>query len=468
MTDFLPPDDPVLKSAWIERAPPQAVAGWLSQACRHDVLALFPEGALQKLLARRDAFINLAVALYGDDPAVLRELWGQGDIAIRRAILRNENRDGGLGDRGLLDFLRERDELLAFLKGASWQDIQALATNRTLTGRALTAIFERTGPFAALPVDQWRIIAGFALQNPNLHQRNQREYPEDDYEARLAREQAMQLLLDFPVEAKWADYLETGFAKFKRLNIPTKAEWSRRAEREFLDAVFKRWSTDSTDDVESVWRYAALRMTIAALVPNYDKEFRGWVELYPDKWVQIGAAKTKEFRAPEEVQELFDRYRKTFLEYVAENPSLHHRNNPAVVVKIRTLVQSFDQEPLSWLWTNAASRFYDQAPNRFFRWDENIEVSEDQDSAPAQNPTVHRLDELFDSLKTVKAELNATLSQSFTEIEIGANKRQADLIQAMSDGDADIRKGMQKLWILLECAVAVVVVVIFLLWTSHH
>ena len=283
----------------------------------------------------------------------------------------------------------------------------------------------------------------------------------------------------FPVEAKWADYLETGFTKFKRLDIPTKApaeilgdstkkytEWREKAEREFLDAVFKRWF--STDDVESVWRYAALRMSIAALVPNYDRVFRDWVESYPDKWVQIGAAKSKEFRTPEEIQEWFDRYRKAFLEYVAENPSLHHRNNPAVVVKVRALVQSYDQESLSWLWTNAASRFYDQAPNRYFRWNENIEVSEDQDSALAQNPTVHRLDEIFDGLKTVEAELNATLSQSFTEIEIGADKRQADLIQAVSDGDADIRKGMQKLWILLECAAAVVVVVIFLLWTSHH
>lgn len=108
--EFLPPDDPVLKGAWIERAPPQAVAGWLSQAqvyhggSRVFQPSLFPDGALQKLLARRDAFIDLAVAMYGDDPDALRELWRRGDGALRRAVLRNQNRARGIGDRGLLDF----------------------------------------------------------------------------------------------------------------------------------------------------------------------------------------------------------------------------------------------------------------------------------------------------------------------------------------------------------------------------
>lgn len=145
----------------------------------------------------------------------------------------------------------------------------------------------------------------------------------------------MRLLFDLPVEAKWASGLEFGFAKFNRLNIPTTeaphgilqaplkkyTEWREKAQRDFLDAVFKRWTLDEApadnEDNEGPLRH--LRMSIAALVPNNDEELRRWVECYPDKWVQIGAARTKRFRTPEEVQEWFDRHGWDFLESVGQN-----------------------------------------------------------------------------------------------------------------------------------------------------
>ncbi len=83
MQAFLPPDDPLLKRAWLDRAPSEAVAGWLAQPTNGDdrrwVEPLFPDGALDQLLRRADPFVDLAIAFYGDEPGVLAALWERGD-----------------------------------------------------------------------------------------------------------------------------------------------------------------------------------------------------------------------------------------------------------------------------------------------------------------------------------------------------------------------------------------------------
>jgi hypothetical protein len=480
MANFLPPNDPVLKDAWINRAPSQVVAEWLSQvhpSDRRSIFQLFPEGALQKLLARHDSFIDLAIALYGDDPEVLRELWRRDDGALRRAILRNQGRDRGIGDNGLLNFLQEGDALLAFFRAASREDIEALVTNPNLDGTALAAIFKRQGVFAALPLEQWRTIAALALKNPNLHRRwldEVRPYavgPGRESEYWSATEQAMRLLLDFPVEPLWASWLLHGYSEFKDLNIPTEprhdifegqdstkkfTEWREKATREFLEAVFRRWMPDDAA-AEDKRTYGFLRMSVAALVPKYDKELRQWVESYPDKWVQVGAARTKHFGTPDEVQEWFDRHGWHFLEYVEENPFLHCRGNPAVVEKVRSLVQFLageeraekdgvdwkDRQHIRSWWMHAANRLHKKAPHRFFAWDDEIEVPEKEDDRPLHNPVVERVDEILSRLRAAKdsmfpAELVTAVSQTIIEMEMSASRRQAELVQTMNDSSANM------------------------------
>jgi hypothetical protein len=99
LTVFPPPNDSVLKAAWVKRAPVPEVAGWLASVRADDSQSsfadLFPQGLLRAVVAREDPFLDLAVALHGDDPEVLKALWSRGDAEIRRAVLMNQNRDRG-------------------------------------------------------------------------------------------------------------------------------------------------------------------------------------------------------------------------------------------------------------------------------------------------------------------------------------------------------------------------------------
>jgi hypothetical protein len=81
-----PPSDPDLLIAWLERAPAHVAAAWVSSK-RGNGLSLFPENTLKILRARSDPFLDLALALYGDDDKVLRKLWVTNEPAIRSAII---------------------------------------------------------------------------------------------------------------------------------------------------------------------------------------------------------------------------------------------------------------------------------------------------------------------------------------------------------------------------------------------
>lgn len=87
-----------------------------------------------------------------------------------------------------------------------------------------------------------------------------------------------------------------------------------------------------------------LRMTVAGLVPEYDKELRNWVETYPDKWVQLGSARTKYFRSRGQIESWFDRPGWDFLTYTEANPSLHFRSNAPVVKQVRSILTSTGEE----------------------------------------------------------------------------------------------------------------------------
>jgi hypothetical protein len=126
-------------------------------------------------------------------------------------------------------------------------------------------------------------------------------------------------------------------------------EWRGKATREFLETVFKRWTPDEVasegeEEKELYQPFRNLRMSIAALAPNYDEELRHWIESYPDEWVQIGAARTKQFRVADEFQEWFDRHGWNLLENVCDNRFLHSRHNAAVVEKVRSIVQFTGEE----------------------------------------------------------------------------------------------------------------------------
>lgn len=50
---------------------------------------------LAALLGRAESIIDLGIPTVAGDTAVLRELWGRGDVAFQAAIAANPHRDRG-------------------------------------------------------------------------------------------------------------------------------------------------------------------------------------------------------------------------------------------------------------------------------------------------------------------------------------------------------------------------------------
>jgi hypothetical protein len=96
-------------------------------------------------------------------------------------------------------------------------------------------------------------------------------------------------------------------------------------------------------------------------------------------------------------------------------------------------------------------------PNHYFAWDDNIEVSEKQNDDPRSDPIANRLNEIASYLKGLK-----------DEMERAASTRQTEMIQAITDSNAEIQKGMRNVAKLAGWTIVGIAVIIAIQWASHH
>jgi hypothetical protein len=460
-----------------------------------------PENVLKILKARGDPFLDLALALYGDDDEVLRELWVTNDRAIKRAILCNQNRDRGFRSQDEPPGFLTPKAFGMFLAEADITDLEAFFTNPTFKRDHLSAIFQRSGNYADLPDERWHRIAVIALMNPNLHFESRwdryavngyREYADS-----RPKSLAFRLLFELPAEQPWAWALESGYSRLPDLDSPTEAPkevelttskgrrkyevWREKSDREFLQGAFRRWTLQDESDKRALLvptGSCCLRMALASKVPSYRRELRDWLEKHEDRWVRIGAATTKEFFRPEEVREWYDREGWAFLIAARANPSLHRRSNPAVVAEVRSLlsrsveaeIQGYGWEDTqftrSW-WSQEAERLYALDPERFLSWDEDPELPSDE--AVRETPMLgalrifeHRLDKICRSSGSEQQPvLNvfAALPKLFSAMDEASRTGEQQLADRFGRELGQLREHVSRLVSRMTVALVLIVIV---------
>lgn len=476
------PKDPVLLTAWLERAPSHVAAAWVSSVGVKDSTfhSPFTENVLKILKARNDRFLDLAIALHGDDGEILRELWATGDPGIRRAVLSNQNRDRRwLFQHDDVPCFLTPETFESFLAEADASDVEAFVTNPRLEEDNLSAVFERKSYWAKLPDQRWQQVAVLALMNPNLHMHIHMDIGDEDFEQYLDRRpisEALRLVFEVPAEEPWAAALVHGFDRFPHLDPPTEMPedialmdpmfenwpdkfhaWQAKTRREFLERAFTRWTLKEDDEPRGKARVfpkqsAVLRMTLATKVRSYHGDLGEWLENHQDKWVRIGAAIAKQFYKPEEVQRWYDRDGRAFLDAVYKNPSLHSRSRPDVVAEARSLLsrtedaeeaQGYDWDYMQYArhnWSQEADRLHSLAPLSYFSWNEEPESREARSDDPvvrAFQELKHRLDNL---VRTATAgdqrrrglEAVRALSETLGQLHAASQSREQRLGEATS------------------------------------
>lgn len=477
------PKDPVLLTAWLERAPSHVAAAWVSSFKVEDRLfgSSFPENALKILKARNDRFLDLAIALHGDDGEILRELWATGGPAIRRAVLSNQNRDHRrLFQHDDVPCFLTSEAFQSFLAEADLEDVGAFVVNPTLAEDNLSAVFERKGVWAKLPDDRWHWIAVRALLNPNLHSEyEEEEYPTDGfgmYQHGRPISEALRVLFEVPAEEGWAWALHEGIQRFPYCD----------RSRKFLERALARWTLKSEAEAQekatpSPGGSESLRMTLAFLASQHG--IRGdWLEKHEDKWVRIGAAIAKPFYKPEEVRRCYEREGWAFLDAASKNPSLHRRSKPDVVDEVRSLLsrdedaqaQGFDGDKTQWVrgsWSQEADRLHSLDPLSYFSWDEEVESPEDRSDdsvVRAFQELKHRLDNLVLTATTGSQRQRAleavrSLSQTLSTVHEESQLREQRLLERMSHGPLhyELSRVRARITVALALIVILGLVVVF-------
>jgi hypothetical protein len=228
----------------------------VSNATRRNVR--FSPILLRALVARGNRLIDLAVATYGDDHDVLRELWERGDETIRLAMASNRHR-GGLTGLDLMDLLRSNN-----------RELIALAlTNPSMSSPAMARILAREEPLAQLSDDEWRVGAAAVARSPVIRLTRRLEGglasdhgldPWDEMKSQEVFNAAWRLPHDLdPTEAN-AELLEALLAAAADFSPPVfdygyepttnssmeGLEQFREAQARFVTAMLQKWRRENT------------------------------------------------------------------------------------------------------------------------------------------------------------------------------------------------------------------------------
>jgi|GEM_PF-2174387 len=164
---------------------PESVSKWLetTNASGSELASLlrpYDEEIEMTLLNRGDPLVNLALAQFGTNIEMLKQIWETTEktpekytghtSALRLAILSNQNAGGTffLGGSGLISVIG-LDVFTSFLELASNEELQALGQNPRLG--FFEALYQKTGVFEALTDDRWRQLITATVGNPRLSEK---------------------------------------------------------------------------------------------------------------------------------------------------------------------------------------------------------------------------------------------------------------------------------------------------------
>ncbi len=432
-----------VQRAYLEAAPPEVVYNWLKAKAprKSEYESTIPEAILQALHARNEPIINLGLAQFTTDRALLEALYREGNVGLRCAVLSNRFFGAIFADifnRGLFQSL---EEFRTFLQESPYEIVEAYFTNPSLHPRQLEALFKREGIYESIPDDQWRFLVSVAGQNLRLHRDFVPERFVNDgwehYEHGTPITAAWSLLERVPVTAEWAAALCRVFEKLIYNGVPREilvppedlaklsredfGEHLRPIEIAFFREVLQRW-TSPDEDASSLWtHFGTLRRLIASKTPQYDDDLKGLLRDHSDIYVRQGYYESFEPLDPAEVQTAYERDKKHFIEAAIENPWFYckgHKNVRRLLYRLvydDKILKDTDAELVRIRYHALGESLAKEAP-QVYEFDE-LDLERESDDKEEERTSWDR--------KPSLAEVGELLHETFRPRPEGAGEREA-------------------------------------------
>jgi hypothetical protein len=187
------------------------------------------------LLQRGEPLIDLALAGYGSNPAVIAELYLRSfqHDPLRSPMYMTDLRVACLSNRGVrpgilakfpADVLGE-EETLRIITESDWVEVDALMNNPNLDEQLIEALYRYEGPFAAVSEERWRGLVHSSATNPRLCDDRSNDFGPDLQHHRI-HESIVRLLETAPRTKPW---LSTLYHLLDHLD-PSQVAWPESLE----------------------------------------------------------------------------------------------------------------------------------------------------------------------------------------------------------------------------------------------
>ena len=301
----------------------------------------FDKELMQRLLARQEPLIDLAIASYCDNVEILEALWQSGDKTIKVAIATNTFRRGFAGL-----------PVATFEQVCSDPDlVRGVFENPSMAHEGLANFLERSGSFEALSNEGWLRGVYYALRNPILRNAPELDRFADDgyllYSTGRPFDAAWKLLVTLEATDPHAAVLSDAYLNIAVFSPPYEellkaegkprrqdslAEFSEKYEhgtRLYLDYVLHKWR-DLSDKEGDRWPTARafIRQGAAAgAARHYRKNVIAYLRDHPDKWVRAGYYATFQFFDEASIRAAYEKDRAFFTEHAVYNKVLYHNTS---------------------------------------------------------------------------------------------------------------------------------------------
>ena len=359
---------PTIQEAYLLNASSETVYDWIKNTAEHtttDFSDAFPEGLVAKLRQRDDPLINLAIAEFTTDPDILKDLFNSKDNAVRVAVLANSFRDAGFGAVFNYQKWISEEQFKQLCTSKSREEICAYFTNRRLGGGRLAEVYLRKGVYTEVSDDQYLLILFYALKNPNVslpHEHDRFALDGwDEYEESKPRHAAWTLLDTLDNTEPIASLLSQAYEHipfelpFSETNDLPHASKKYESERDrvtvaFLSRIFERWNVKASGEDKALdlgkrdfSSFQTLRETIASAVPYYSSAAE-FLRKHDDIYVRRGFYRSFHPSGPDELEELFDKDGKHFIEAAVYNKALYKRDPREIRSKLYELIWEKSQK----------------------------------------------------------------------------------------------------------------------------
>lgn len=229
----------IIREAELLAGTPEAAAAWVKERSTLSVY-FWAEGDQDTeiaLLGMGSRLVDLALARYGRNREVLRQLYGRGDQPLRAAALANEPhlREDIFDAWGFTGAARDD---FSWLSGLSASEFQALFANPALPDHFRSGFFEQKGAWSAIEDGRRREAIAWMTRNLGAREEKNRYDGWANYSHSKVFDAAWQLSAHAPTTSEWAATLAN---LYDRLPAETFSKFDHLE-------VGKRWFPTSDDD----------------------------------------------------------------------------------------------------------------------------------------------------------------------------------------------------------------------------